>query len=98
MNPYDQYIAEMAPVLCLDQDFLAAAAKELITAEFCFICSRATDHFAEHSDPQIVRAWNRRHGPCLHESGTSAEGRCYDCDRRVGWGRLVLIDAGLVAY
>lgn len=34
--------------------------------------------------------------PCAHEYGVSPEGRCYDCDKRVGWGRLVLIDAGLV--
>lgn len=33
---------------------------------------------------------------CSHESGVSDEGRCYDCDRRVGWGRLVLIEAGIV--
>ena len=27
--------------------------------DFCFVCSRATDHFGEHSKAQIV-AWTER--------------------------------------
>ena len=34
---------------------------------------------------------------CNHPLGGYGEdNRCPDCDRRVGWGRLVLIEAGLV--
>jgi len=34
---------------------------------------------------------------CTHPLGGQGEdNRCPDCDTRVGWGRLVLIEAGLV--
>lgn len=32
------------------------------------------------------------------DSYVNDDGRCDDCDRRVGGARLVLIEAGLVAY
>lgn len=40
---------------------LSRAEALACTDEFCFICSRATDHFAEHSDAQIL-AWAAKPG------------------------------------
>ena len=40
---------------------LSRAEKAACTAEYCFICKRATEHFGEHSDEQIL-AWARRPG------------------------------------
>lgn len=39
---------------------LAEAEKALCTEDFCFVCSRCTDHFGEHSDEQLLRAYRGR--------------------------------------
>lgn len=36
---------------------LARAEKALCTEDFCFVCGRVTDHFGEHSDEQLLRAY-----------------------------------------
>lgn len=40
------------------RDLRARAEREACTNEYCFICKRATEHFGEHSDEQIL-AWAR---------------------------------------
>lgn len=36
---------------------IAAAEKALCTEDFCFVCGRCTDHFGEHSEDQLLRAY-----------------------------------------
>jgi len=36
---------------------LDRAERALCTDEFCFVCGRCTDHFGEHSDEQLLRAY-----------------------------------------
>lgn len=36
---------------------LAAAERALCTEDYCFVCGRCTDHFGEHSDAQLLRAY-----------------------------------------
>lgn len=36
---------------------LDRAERALCTEDFCFVCSRCTDHFGEHSDAQLLRAY-----------------------------------------
>lgn len=44
-----------------EQDkFLARMERRLCTDEYCFICSRSTDHFGEHTDEQILAAAKKR--------------------------------------
>lgn len=42
------------------EKFLARAERDLCDEDWCFICSRPTDHFGEHDDEQILRAAKRR--------------------------------------
>lgn len=39
---------------------ISAAEKALCTEDFCFVCGRCTDHFGEHSDEQLLRAYRGR--------------------------------------
>lgn len=36
---------------------LREAELALCTEDYCFVCSRCTDHFGEHSDAQLLRAY-----------------------------------------
>lgn len=36
---------------------LARAEDALCTPDYCFVCGRCTDHFGEHSDAQLLRAY-----------------------------------------
>jgi hypothetical protein len=35
---------------------IARAERDLVTEDYCFICSRCTDHRGEHDDAQIIKA------------------------------------------
>ncbi len=37
-------------------DLLRRAEREACTEDYCFVCGRATEHFGEHSDEQLL-AW-----------------------------------------
>jgi hypothetical protein len=39
-----------------NERIIRAAQEAACTEDFCFVCSRATDHFGEHSDEQLL-AW-----------------------------------------
>lgn len=43
----------------VSDEVMAEIQDRACTPDFCFICSRPTDHFGEHSDEQIL-AWNKR--------------------------------------
>jgi hypothetical protein len=45
-------------ILCLSHDFLAEVERNACTDDYCFICGRCTDHFAEHSDLQLLNFAN----------------------------------------
>lgn len=36
---------------------VAAAEEALCTPDYCFVCSRCTDHFAEHTPEQLLSAY-----------------------------------------
>lgn len=36
---------------------LAGIERDLCTEDYCFVCGRCTDHFGEHSDAQLLRAY-----------------------------------------
>lgn len=36
---------------------LDRAERALCTEDYCFVCGRCTDHFGEHSDAQLLRAY-----------------------------------------
>lgn len=36
---------------------LDRAERALCTEDFCFVCGRVTNHFGEHSDAQLLRAY-----------------------------------------
>lgn len=39
---------------------LSNIERDLCTEDWCFVCSRPTDHFGEHDDEQLDRAGKRR--------------------------------------
>lgn len=41
------------------------AERALCTPDYCFVCGRATDHFAEHSDEQLLGFANTPRGRFL---------------------------------
>lgn len=73
--------------------FTVEEERSLMTEDFCFICSRFTDHFGEHSDAQILSALERYDeaaalsakcysgtGHTLHDNGYT----CADCGEYMG--------------
>lgn len=44
---------------------ISRAQDAACTDEYCFICKRATDHWGEHDDEQILRWANSRRGRYL---------------------------------
>lgn len=51
--------------------FTAAEHRSVVTEEYCFVCSRCTDHFGEHSDAQILAALGRT------EEAANLAAHCY---------------------
>lgn len=43
-----------------ERDLLNKAERLLCSAEFCYVCSRCTEHYGEHTDAQILAAWKRK--------------------------------------
>lgn len=44
----------------MTNDELNAIEDRACTPDFCFICSRPTDHIGEHSDEQLIAFASRR--------------------------------------
>lgn len=51
------YTTETGVLSPAQRDRLVRAEQALCTEDYCFVCSRATDHFGEHSDAQLLRAY-----------------------------------------